>query len=315
MKTISILIPTYNEAGNIKLLIEEIKNEFKTNLPMYLYEIIVIDNFSTDNTRNILIESCNQDKNIKAIFNTRNFGQLNSPYYGLMQTKGDCTILICADFQDPITMIHEFVIEWEQGYKIVIGTKSSSLENRFLFFLRGIYYSLLKKMSEVDQIEHFTGFGLYDKSFIDILRTLDDPMPYLRGIVSELGMKRKEIPYTQAQRLKGKTSNNWYKLYDIGMLGVTSYTKVVIRLATMFGFLTSITSFLFGVIYLILKLIFWNRFSAGVAPLVIAIFFISAIQLFFIGLLGEYVLNINLRLLKRPLVVEEKRINFEEDKI
>lgn len=312
MKTISVLIPTFNEEGNIELLLNAIKKEFEINLKNYTYELVVIDNYSIDQTRKILTRICEKDKQVKAIFNARNFGQSNSPYYGLMQTTGDCTILMCADFQDPIEMIHHFIREWEVGYKIVIGTKTSSQESKMVYYLRTFYYSMIKKMSEVDQIQHFTGFGLYDKSFIQILKNLNDPIPYLRGIVSELGFNRKEIPYVQAKRLHGKTSNNWYKLYDLGMLGVTSYTKVAIRLATMLGFFTSLVSLLLGIIYLALKLIFWNLFSAGIAPAMIAVFFIGAVQLFFIGLLGEYILNINLRLLKRPLVIEEKRINFEE---
>ncbi|MEG0618348.1 MAG: glycosyltransferase family 2 protein [Bacilli bacterium] len=310
MKKISILVPTYNEEENVLLLEQAIKEEFKKNLPKYDYEIVFIDNFSKDKTREKLIELCKKNKNVKAIFNAKNFGQFNSPFYGLMQTTGDCTILLCADFQDPIEMIHKFVAEWEKGYRIVIGIKKRSKENKIMYFFRSCYYKLLKKLSTVDQIEHFTGFGLYDKKFIDVLKTLDDNQPFLRGIVAELGYERKEIEYTQAKRLHGKTSNNFYSLYDAGMVGITSYTKGILRLATFAGFFISFLSFLMGIVYLVEKLINWNKFEAGMAPILIGMFFMGAIQLFFIGFLGEYILNINARVMKRPLVVEDKRINF-----
>ncbi|MDR0287098.1 MAG: glycosyltransferase [Clostridiales bacterium] len=314
MKTISILIPTYNEEENIALLYKAIVKEFLDNLPNYVYEIVFIDNCSKDNTRQEIQKICAEDKNVKAIFNAKNFGQMNSPYYGICQTTGDCTIAMCADFQDPIEMIHKFVREWENGYRIVIGIKSKSKENKLMYLLRSIYYKLIRKYSDVEQIEHFTGFGLYDRAFVDVLRKLEDPMPYLRGIVAELGFERKEIEYVQAKRLHGKSKNNFYTLYDAAMLGFTSYTKILMRLATMLGFVISVLSFLVGLVYLILKLIFWSNFPAGMAPIVIGFFFIGAIQLLFIGLLGEYILNINLRVMKRPLVVEDRRINFDEDK-
>jgi len=299
MKKISILIPTYNEEENIKLLCKSIKEEFKKELPNYEYEIIFIDNCSIDNTRKEIKEVCKQDKNIKAIFNIKNFGQFNSPYYGLQQTTGDATILLCADFQDPIEMIHKFVKEWENGYKIVIGIKKKSKESKIKYFLRSCYYKLIKKFSSVEQIEHFTGFGLYDKSFIDILKTLDDNQPYLRGIVAELGYQRKEIEYTQPLRKNGKSKNNWYSLYDAGMVGITSYTKGIMRLATISGFIIAFISFIIGLIYLILKLIFWDLFIAGIAPVLIGLFFMGAILLFFIGFLGEYIYNIYILLKRR----------------
>lgn len=310
MKKISIMVPTYNEEENVVLLYNALIDEFKTNLPNYDYEILFIDNKSKDNTRNLLREICEKDKKVKAIFNANNFGQFNSPYYGLISTTGDCTISVCADFQDPIDMIHKFVKEWENGYKIVIGIKNKSKESKIMYFLRSLYYKLIKKFSEVEQIEHFTGFGLYDKDFIEVLRNLDDPEPYLRGIVAELGYERKEIPYTQPKRLRGKTSNNWYKLYDAGMLGITSYTKIGLRIATILGFCLSVACVLIALIYFILKLINWNSFQAGMAPLLIGMFLLGGIQLFFIGFLGEYILNINSRVMRRPLVVVEERLNF-----
>ena len=310
MKKISVLIPCFNEEENVAPLSEAITNEFSRSLPDYDYEIVFIDNFSIDNTRNIISEICSKDKHIKAIFNAKNFGQFNSPYYGLCQTTGDCTILMCADFQDPVEMIPEFVKEWENGYKIVSAIKTTSEESSIMYFLRTCYYKAIRKMSSVEQIEHFTGFGLYDKSFIDILRNLGDPIPFLRGIVAELGPLRKEIPYKQAKRRAGHTHNNWYTLYDAAMLSFTSYTKVGLRLAVLMGFIFSALTMIVAFVYFIAKLLFWNQFQAGMAPIVIGMFFLGSVQLFFLGLLGEYILSINRRVMNRPLVIEEKRINF-----
>ena len=310
MKIISIPIPTYNEEENIRPLSEAILEEFHNNLPDYSYEIVFIDNDSKDDTRSILRDMCSHNKNIKAIFNAKNFGQFNSPYYGLLQTSGHCTILMCADFQDPINMISQFVREWEKGYKIVIGKKTTSKESKIMYFLRSCYYKLIKKISDVEQIEHFTGFGLYDREFIDVLRNLDDPTPFLRGIVAELGFKRKEISYEQQKRRAGKTSNNFYRLYDAAMLSFTSYTKIGLRMSTFVGFGIAAVSFIIALIYLILKILFWNTFVAGTAPILIGMFFLGAIQLIFMGLMGEYILSINQRVMRRPLVIEEERINF-----
>ncbi len=243
-KKISVMIPCYNEEENARPIYEAVRNELQENCPQYGYEILFIDNKSTDNTRAIIRKICAEDPNVKAIFNARNFGQFNSPYYGMIHTTGDCAITICADFQDPVELIPRFVAEWEKGYKIVIGRKTRSKENRFVYFLRSCYYKIIRKMSSVEQIEHFTGFGLYDKSFLDVLRKLDDPIPFIRGIVAELGPERKEIEYTQPQRRAGKTHNNWYSLYDAAMLSFTSYTKVGLRIATFGGFFVSAVSFL-----------------------------------------------------------------------
>lgn len=311
MKKISVLIPCYNEQENVIPISEAIIEELK-KLEKYDYEIVFIDNASTDNTQNLIAELCNKNEKIKAIFNCKNFGQFNSPYYGLLQTTGDCTILMCADFQDPVNMIPKFIEEWENGYKIVIGIKNRSKENKIMYFLRTCYYKIISKMSETKQIQHFTGFGLYDKKFIKVLKSLDDPTPFLRGIVAELGFKRKEIPYEQQKRKAGKTHNNFYTLYDAAMLGFTSYTKAGLRLATFAGIAVSVISFIIGIIYLIMKLIYWDRFAAGTIPILIGMCFLGAVQLFFIGFLGEYILSINSRVMKRPLVIEEKRINFKE---
>lgn len=310
MKKVSVLVPTYNEEDNVRQLYREIIRVFQTELPGYGYELVFIDNDSKDGTRDILKEICAQDKKVKAILNAKNFGQFNSPYYGLMHTSGDCTILICADFQDPLCLIPQFVKEWEAGYKIVIGIKKKSRENAFVYFLRSCYYKAIKKMSDVEQIEHFTGFGLYDRDFINVLRELKDSSPFLRGIVAELGGRRKEIPYEQQLRRGGKTSNNWYTLYDAAMLGFTSYTKIGLRLATFLGFLCSGASILIAAVYLVLKLCYWERFAAGNVPILLCVCVFGSVQMFFTGLLGEYILNMNTRIMHRPLVVEEERLNF-----
>lgn len=312
MKKISIMIPTYNEEQNVELLYNKIKDQFKKNLDKYDYEILFIDNKSLDNTRSIIKKMCSHDKKVKAIFNAQNFGQFNSPFYGILHTSGDCTITMCADFQDPVEMIPKFVQAWESGYKIVIGKKTKSKESKIMYFFRSIYYQTIKKFSKSEQIEHFTGFGLYDKKFVDVLRNLDDSQPYMRGIVGELGFDRKEIEYEQPKRLYGKTSNNFISLYDAAMLGITSYTKVGMHIATIFGFCLSIISILIALIYLILKLIYWNSFNMGLSPLLIGIFLLGGIQIFLIGFVGEYIVNINARVMHRPLVVEEERINFNE---
>lgn len=311
MKKISMLIPTYNELENVEPLSEEIIKEF-AKIPQYDYEIIFIDNDSKDGTRDKIRELCAGNKKIKAIFNAKNFGQNNSPYHGLTQTTGDCAILMCADFQDPIEMIPVLINEWEKGYKIVSAIKTTSKENKFVRFLRTIYYKLIKKFSEVEQIEHFTGFGLYDRSFLDVLAGLGDSTPFLRGIVAELGFKRKEIPYEQQRRKAGKTKNNFFSLYDIAMLSFTSYTKVGLRLATFLGLFIAFMSFIIAIVYLVYKLLYWDTFSAGMAPMVIGMFFLGAVQLIFLGLMGEYILSINQRVMHRPLVIEEERINFDE---
>jgi glycosyltransferase involved in cell wall biosynthesis len=314
MKKISVLIPCYNEEENVIPMSEAIVNLFNTELKNYDYELLFIDNCSQDKTRIYLRQICEKNPKIKAIFNARNFGQFNSPYYGMLQTTGDCVVSMCCDFQDPVEMIPKFIAEWEKGYKIVSGIKTSSKENRFIYFLRTVYYKMIKNMSSVEMIEHFTGFGLYDRDFVKILKDLDDPMPFLRGIVAEFGYKRKELEYEQPKRRAGKTHNNWYTLYDAAMLSITSYTKVGLRLATFAGFTVGFISLIVAIIYFIEKLIHWNTFIAGTAPVVIGIFFIGAVQLFFIGLLGEYIMNINSRVMKRPLVIEEERLNFGETK-
>ncbi len=310
MKKVSILIPCYNEEENVVPMSQAIVNLFTNELPQYDYELLFIDNDSSDNTRPLLRQICAANPKIKAIFNAKNFGQFNSPYYGILQTTGDCTISMVCDFQDPIELIPQYLEEWEDGYKIVIGIKSSSKENPIMYHLRSFYYRIIKKFSDTEQIEHFTGSGLYDKEFVQVLRDLKDPTPFLRGIVAELGYKRKEIEYEQPQRRAGKTHNNFMSLYDAAMLSFTSYTKIGLRLATFLGVGCGIISFIIGVFYLIAKLVWWNNFSAGIAPITIGMFFLGSVQLFFLGFLGEYIMSINQRVMNRPLVVEEERINF-----
>lgn len=313
MKKISIMIPCFNETENVVPMSEAVVKVLEERLSNYDYEIIFIDNASTDGTRGKLEVICDKNKRIKAIFNVTNFGQFNSPFYGICQCSGDCVIPICCDFQDPVDLIPEFVKKWEEGHRIVSAIKKTSKENRFVYLLRTIYYKMIKSLSDVKMIEHFTGFGLYDKTFVDLLRQLDDPIPFIRGIVAEYGagFNIYEMEYEQAQRKAGKTHNNFYTLYDAAMLSFTSYTKVGLRLATFVGLFVSVISFIVAIVYFILKLVNWYGFSAGQAPLTIGVFFLGGIQLLFIGLLGEYILNINTRIIHRPLVVEEKRINFD----
>ncbi len=313
MKKISVVIPCYNEEENVGPITEAVGKIFRRELPAYDYEILLIDNDSQDGTRSRIRELCRENRRIKAIFNAKNFGQFNSPYYAMLQSDGDATVLMAADFQDPPSMIPQYVRAWEEGYRIAVGIKTHSEEKPLMYWLRSQYYKWIRRLSEVDQIEHFTGFGLYDRSFIRVLRKLDDPTPFLRGIVAELGYRRKEIPYDQPRRRAGKTSNNFYKLYDAGMLSVTSYTKFGLRLATFVGMLTMMVSLIIALVYLVMKLLYWDRFQAGLVPLLVGMLFLGSVIIFFIGMMGEYILTINQRVMHRPLVVEEERLNFEGD--
>ena len=309
-KLISVVIPCYNEEENISGICAAVQAELE-KLEAYSYEIILIDNNSTDGTRTLIRSICAENPFTKAIFNVKNFGQFNSPYHAILQAHGDCVICMCADFQDPVELIPQFIAAWEEGFQIVCGIKKTSKENKLLYGLRSLYYKLINRMSPFEQIEHFTGFGLYDRSFVQVLRKLNDPLPFLRGIVAELGGPRKEIPYEQPKRRAGKTHNNWYSLYDAGMLSFTSYTKIGLRLAVFAGVFFSAIGFLIALIYLIMKLLYWDIFVAGQAPTVIGVFLLSSVQLFFIGIVGEYIMSINSRMMNRPLVVEEERINFD----
>jgi glycosyltransferase involved in cell wall biosynthesis len=309
MKTISVVTACYNEEENVSELYQQVKKVFE-NLPGYSYEHIFIDNASKDRTVPRLKEIAAKDKNVKIIVNTRNFGHIRSPFHGLLQASGDAVISIVADLQDPPSMIPDLIKKWEEGCKIVIGVKKQSRESKLMYAVRKLFYNLIGTLSETEQIKNFTGFGLYDKRIIEILRSIDDPYPYFRGLITDIGYDIERIEYVQPARRKGRTKNNFYSLYDMAMLGITNYSKVPLRLATMLGFSIAVLSLLVALVYLIYKLIFWQSFQLGMAPLVIGIFFFSAVQLFFIGIIGEYIGSIHTQVLKRPLVIEKERINF-----
>jgi glycosyltransferase involved in cell wall biosynthesis len=308
MKKISIVTPCYNEQDNVVELHERIKKSMQGL--NYEYEHIFIDNSSTDRTIEILRDLASKDPQVKVILNTRNFGQIRSPYHGLLQATGDAVIGMAADFQDPPERIPEFIKKWEAGYKIVVGIKNHSQEAWLFYFLRTIYYRVLRKLSDIQLIDNFTGFGLYDRQVIETLRLFNDPYPYFRGLIADIGYEYARIEFTQPRRKRGLSKNNFYTLYDMAMLGVTSYTKVPLRIATMIGFLFAVISILIGFIYLIYKLVDWQNFSLGLAPVIIGLFFIGSIQLFFLGILGEYLGSIYTLSVRRPLVIEKERINF-----
>jgi glycosyltransferase involved in cell wall biosynthesis len=310
MKLITVVTPCYNEEQNVRELYEQVKAVFATR-PQYRYEHLFIDNASTDGTVAILKELAAQDKNVKLIVNRRNFGQVRSPQHAILQAQGDAVIALAADLQDPPSLIPTFLREWESGHPVVLGVKASSEESAVMFAVRRAFYGLINRLADVELVQNATGFGLYDKSFIEILRTLDDPYPYARGLIAELGFKPATIPYRQPLRKRGLSKNNLYTLYDLAMVGITSHSLLPLRLATILGFSLSILSFAMALVYFAYKLLFWERFTAGIGPLVIGVFLLFSVQLFFLGLLGEYVAVIHIRVMKRPLVVEGERINFD----
>jgi len=310
MKLISILTACFNEEENVRELYAQVKAVMNT-LPQYDYEHVFIDNASRDRTVDILREIAAEDKRVRVIVNTRNFGHIRSPYHGMMQTRGDAVISVVADLQDPPEMIRDFLSKWEEGYKIAIGVKRSSSESPLFWAVRKAYYKVVTGLSEIELVKNFTGFGLYDREVIEQLRKVDDPYPYFRGLICDLGYERAEIPYDQPVRTRGFTKNNFYTLYDIAMLGITNHSKVPLRLATMTGFLMSVLCVFVGLGYGVYKVIYWDRFQVGIAPLVIGLYFFMAVQLLFIGVLGEYVGSIQTQVLKRPLVIEKERINFD----
>lgn len=310
MKKISIVTPCYNEESNVEEIYLQVKQVFN-QLGKYDYEHLFIDNASQDQTVKVLKEIAKKDSRVKIIVNCRNFGAVRSIYYGLLQTSGDAVVLIFADLQDPPSLILDFIQKWEEGYKVVKAIKSSSRENSLFYMLRSFYYYLMKRLSDIELSSHFTGFGLYDKKVIDILRDIDDPYPYLRGLIEELGLESAKIEYQQQRRKRGISSYNFYRYYDEAMLGITSHSNLPLRLATMIGFILSIMSFLFALITLVYKVIFWQYLPIGLATIIIGVFFMLSVLLFFIGILGEYIGLINRRILKRPLVVERERVNFE----
>ena len=310
MPLISVVMPCYNEEENIAEAYRQVRDVF-ASLPGYDYEHIFIDNASKDRTVAILKEIAMEDRNVKIIVNTRNFGHIRSPFHAYLQTSGDAVIAIVSDLQEPPALIRDFIRKWEEGYKIVIGVKTQSSETPAMFFVRKMYYNLIGRLSEIELTKNFNGFGLYDRKVIDVLKEINDPYPYFRGLIADIGFERAVVEFTQKNRVRGFSKNNFYTLYDNAMLGITNHSKVPLRLATMIGFLVSILSLVIAFGYLFAKLILWDTFSLGTAPLIIGLFFFSSVQLFFIGIIGEYIGSIQTQVLKRPLVVEKERVNFD----
>jgi dolichol-phosphate mannosyltransferase len=308
-KLISIVTPTYNEEENIDELLRRVRLVID-GLNNYDFEIIVIDNCSADGTQERLRELAKEDLRIKVILNARNFGHIRSPYYGILQSQGDASIYLASDLQDPPEMIPDLLREWEAGYKLVMAIKPVSTSSPAMHLLRKSYYRFIDKISDVDIIKDSTGFGLYDKVVLDNLREIADPYPFLRGLICELGYEVKEISFIQQRRLGGITKNNFYTLYDIAMLGIVSHSKLPIRVASFAGIILGVFSIVIAFIFLILKFIFWDSFPIGSAPIVIGLFFLFGVQLFFIGILGEYIASIHGYVQNRPIVVEKERINF-----
>ena len=310
MKTITLFTPTYNEVENVPELLKRVWAAVEPYKDRYHFEYLFIDNASTDGTQALLRDLAAKDKRLKLIFNMRNFGPIRSPYHGLLETQGDATIQLAADLQDPPELIPQFIEQWEAGFKIALGVKNESEESPVMFAIRKSYYDLVSKLSQVKLLKNVTGFGLYDRQVIQMLREFQEPEPYVRGIVCELGFPIAQVPFVQPVRKRGFTKINFYTLYDTAMLGITGFSKVPLRLATMVGFAGSVLCLLFGFFYFVYKLLLWKSFSIGVAPMVIGLFFFASVQLFFIGILGEYIGAIHSQVRRRPLVVEKERVNF-----
>jgi glycosyltransferase involved in cell wall biosynthesis len=310
-KTVSIMSNCYNEVDNVDNFHNQVRSALDPFLEKYDYEILFIDNASQDGTVDKIKAIIRRDPKVKLIVNARNFGQVRSPYYGLLQTSGDAVISMASDLQDPPAMIGAFILKWEEGYKNVIGIKNHSRENRVMFLVRKAFYHLIAHISETEQIKNFTGFGLYDRQFIEVLRRLDDPYPYFRGLIAELGFSRAEVPYVQPKREKGRSKNNLYTLYDFAMLGFVNHSKLPLRIASFIGFFVSSISILIALGYLAYKLLYWKTFQVGIAPVVIGSFFFGGVQLFFLGIIGEYIGAIHTQVKKRPLVIEKERVNFK----
>lgn len=310
VKIISIVSPCYNESENIDLFYEDLVDKFN-NLNCYEFEIIFIDNSSTDNTVEKIKELISRDDRVKLIVNSRNFGHIRSPFYALKQACGNAVILMASDLQDPPSLLPELIQKWESGYKVVKAVKTTSDETVVMFMLRSLFYRTINRLSDIELTKNFTGFGLYDEAVISVLKATDDPYPYFRGLISDVGFEQTQITFNQPRRKRGLTKNNFYTLYDIGMLGITNHTKIPLRFAVLIGFILGGLSFFLGLVYLMLKVLYWDRFQAGTAPILIAVFFFSAVQLFFLGLLGEYIGAIHTQVQKRPLVIEKERVNFD----
>lgn len=308
-KIITIVSPCFNEELNILNLYSQLNKSIE-DIDNYEFEYLFIDNASTDNTIKILKDIASKDKRVKVIINTRNFGHIRSPYWGILQSQGDATIYLASDLQDPPSLIPEFIQNWEKGYNVVLGVKPESETSKTLHFLRTLYYSFLQKISDSIVIKNATGFGLYDKKVLDIVREINEPNPYFRGIISELGYEVKTIKFLQNKRLEGKSKNNLYTLFDMAMLGIVNHSILPLRVASIFGILFGFSSFLLSIIFLIMKLLFWDSFQMGIAPILIGIFFVGGLILTGIGILGEYIASVHTYLRNRPIVVEKERINF-----
>lgn len=307
-KRISVVTPLLNEQNNVHELCERVAAVMKS-LP-YDYEHLCIDNCSTDNTAAILRKIAEKDSHLKVIINARNFGYIRSSYHGLLQADGDAVVLIASDLQDPPEMIHEFVRKWEEGFRAVMAVKPVSDECLAMFRLRKLYYKIINQISEVPLVQNATGSGLFDRAVVNVMRSIQDPYPYFRGLVCEIGFPIATVPFKQPRRLRGVSSQNFYSLYDMAMLGITKHSKVPLRLMTMSGFIMAFVSFVIALGYFVAKLLFWNAFVLGTAPILIGLFFFGALQLMFLGLLGEYVGAIQTQVRNLPLVVELERINF-----
>lgn len=314
MKTISITIPCWSEEKSIKQMYDRLTKVFREQLPQYDYEIIFVDDYSPDNTRAEIRKLCKEDRRVKAVFNAKNFGFNRNVFASLQYGTGDATFMLFGDCQDPPEILPQMIEKWEQGYKVIVGQKTKSDESRLMYSLRTLYYKLIGALSDSKQIQHFNGFGLYDKEFINIMRQIDDPNPYLKGLVSEFGMDMYILQYEQAESLRGKSGFNFMKYYDVAMLGITSYTKILMRIATFIGAVLGLFSVCLAAFVFITKLLHWDTYPYGTASIMIGVFFIGAIQLFFTGILGEYILSINTRSMRRPLVIVGERINFEDKK-
>jgi glycosyltransferase involved in cell wall biosynthesis len=311
MPYLSVITPCFNEEENVEELYSRVREAIGL-LPGFTYEHIFIDNASTDRTVAVLKSIAARDRNVKMIVNTRNFGHIRSPHHALLQTRGDAVIALAADLQDPPEVIPQFIAKWQQGFKVVLGVKPESEGNWLMTQLRRAYYGFLGRIANTRLIRNFTGFGLYDREVIEVVRTINDPYPYFRGLIADLGFEPATIEFRQPKRRRGMTHNNFYTLYDMAMLGITNHSKVPLRLATMLGFAMSIVSFLVAMGYLIMKLLFWQRYSIGLAPIMIGMFFLGSVQLLFIGIIGEYIGSIHTQVQARPLVIEKERVNFDD---
>ncbi|MGC2246671.1 MAG: glycosyltransferase family 2 protein [Terriglobales bacterium] len=313
MKTISVVTPCFNEEGNVREVYERVRS-LMVSLGKYRYEHIFIDNASRDTTFAVLTEIAAQDPNVKVIRNARNFGHVRSPMHAILQARGDAVIVLMSDLQDPPEVLALLLEQWEKGVPIVIAVKHQSREAAPMFLVRKLFYRLVNRLSDdIETYENFTGFGLYDRQVIDLVRQFGDPYPYFRGMIAEIGLPHTEVLYQQQRRKSGKSKNNFYTLYDLAMLGITKLSKVPLRLVTFSGFAGSLVSMLGGMAYFAYKLLFWHQFTLGIAPIAIGMFFLGSLQLLFMGIIGEYVGNIHTQVHNRPLVVERERLNFAHE--